>query len=256
MLRAAIKRLLAPIRLAAARFAHDPSTRYQQYVGDHGCLRVAASHIAWNLIEGDYLEFGVWQGASLAEAYHAIGWNRRIVEVAMQSRREEDAFRRWWENPPRLFAFDSFEGLPPSTGANRPTDYFAGAYACSEPEVRANLRRAGVPDGTMIAIPGFFDRSLSPEVRTRLGLARAAVVMIDCDLYESTVPVLAFLTPLVAQGTILIFHDWYRFKGSRDEGEQRACREWLAANPLLELEPWWQESGQAKAFLVHDHRGA
>ena len=60
----------------------------------------------------------------------------------------------------------------------------------------------------MIEIPRYFDRSLTPEARACLGLARAAIVMIDCDLYESTVTVLAFLTPLVAQGTIIIFHDW------------------------------------------------
>ena len=51
MMRSAMRRLLAPLRRAAARFAQDPSQRYADYVGDHGCLRVAASHIAWNQIE-------------------------------------------------------------------------------------------------------------------------------------------------------------------------------------------------------------
>ena len=256
MIRSVVKRVVAPLRLAAARFAHDPSQRFQRYIGDHGCIRVAASHIAWNLIVGDYLEFGVWKGSSLAEAYHAVRWNRDNVRTEMHSSHDQPEFRQWWDHPPRFFAFDSFEGLPSSGGANRPVDYFAGAYACGEADVRANLLRLGVPEGTMIAVPGFFDRSLTSEARTRHNLTQAAIIMIDCDLFESTVPVLAFITPLVRQGTILIFHDWYRFKGSRDQGEQRACREWLEANPEIELEPWWQETGQAKAFLVHDRRRA
>ncbi len=255
MLRRLIKRLVAPVRRAAARFARDPDQRFQQTIGDHGCLRVAASHIAWNQIEGDYLEFGVWRGASLAEAYHAITWHRDVVQAAMRSRASDPAFERWAAVLPRCFAFDSFAGLP-AGAADRQIDYQAGAYACAEPEFLANVTRAGVPRERVVTVPGFFDRSLTDEVRTRHRLTRAAVVMIDCDLYESTVPVLDFITPLVSQGTVLIFHDWYRFKGSRDRGEQRAAREWLARNPGLELEPWWQETAQAKAFLVHDRHSA
>jgi hypothetical protein len=75
--------------------------------------------------------------------------------------------------------------------------------------------------------------------------------MIDCDLYESTVPVLEFITPLLQQGTILIFDDWFRFRGSRHHGERRACHGWLQRNPGVELEDWYQEGPQCKAFLVH-----
>ncbi len=103
----------------------------------------------------------------------------------------------------------------------------------------------------MVTVPGFYEQSLTAETKRRLGLTRAALVMIDCDLYESTVPVLAFLTDLVGQGSILIFHDWFRFKGSPDCGEQRACREWLARNPHIELIEYWREGPQAVSFLVN-----
>ena len=75
--------------------------------------------------------------------------------------------------------------------------------------------------------------------------------MIDCDLYESTVPVLEFLTDLVGQGTILIFHDWFRFRASPNCGEQRACREWLERNPHLELVEFWREGPQTVSFVVN-----
>jgi len=78
------------------------------------------------------------------------------------------------------------------------------------------------------------------ETKRRLSLKRASLVLIDCDLYESTVPVLAFITDLLDQGTIIIFDDWYRYKGHLDKGEQRACREWLDKNPQLELSRYWQ----------------
>ena len=75
--------------------------------------------------------------------------------------------------------------------------------------------------------------------------------MIDCDLYESTVPVLDFITDIVGQGTIIIFDDWYRFKGSTEHGEQRACKEWLERNPHITLTQYWQQGPQSVAFLVN-----
>jgi hypothetical protein len=54
----------------------------------------------------------------------------------------------------------------------------------------------------------------------------------------------------VGQGTIIIFHDWFRFKGDPRRGEQRACAEWLARNPQFELIEYWCKGPQAMSFLV------
>ena len=77
------------------------------------------------------------------------------------------------------------------------------------------------------------------------------MIMIDCDLYESTVPVLEFITDLVQQGTIIVFHDWFRFKGDPNCGEQKACREWLDQHPEIELIEFWREAPQAVSFVVN-----
>ena len=245
-----MRALLAPLRLALARAAHDPAARFLRFHEGHGCLRAAASHIAWNSIPGDYLEFGTFRGSSFAEAYHAITYFRDMVHRGNPKLHGQAAYEAWRAAPPRLFAFDSFEGLPASMAAGH-SDYFEGSYACSEPEFLANVTGAGVPAARITTVPGFFDRSLTAALKQRHALRRAAIVMIDCDLYESTVPVLEFVTDLVQQGTIMVFHDWYRYSGDRRQGEQRATHEWLGRNPHLELEPWWQEGPQAKAFLVH-----
>lgn len=219
----------------------------RSFTGKHGCLQTAASFAAWNQVEGDYLEFGVYKGESFSVAYQAIEKNRDTVRRANPDSKE---IADWAMTRPRYFAFDSFEGLPPGE-AERQSDYAAGAYACSEAQFRNNVRAGGVDMDRVISVPGLYDRSLTPQVKVQHRLTRASVVMIDCDLYESTVPVLDFLTDLVGQGTILIFHDWFRFKGSPQQGEQRACREWLERNPQLELIEYWREGPQAVSFLVN-----
>jgi hypothetical protein len=241
---------LRPVRQLAGRFVIPATSSQEAYTESHGNLRVAASHLAWNMLPGDYLEFGVWNGASFVQAFQALEYHRRIVFDNNPGIRDTDDFQRWWGNPPRLFAFDSFEGLPGGE-SERHTDYHAGAFACSEQQFLANVTSALVPRDRVVTVPGFYDASLTRNIAAQHRLTRASLVMIDCDLYESTVPVLRFLTDLLHQGSIVIFHDWFRFAGRRDRGERRACEEWLAANPQLELEPFWQEGPQAKAFLVH-----
>jgi hypothetical protein len=215
--------------------------------GPHGCIHAAASFIAFNQVEGDYLEFGVYKGESLVQAYHSLLRQRRHLDDVPSA---DSEFLRWKQSPPRFFAFDSFQGMPKGP-ADRHVDYFPGAMNSSEPNVRQFLAENGVDLTRVVTVPGFYDRSLTPEKKLELGLKRAALVMIDCDLYESTVPVLEFLTDLVGQGTVLIFHDWFRYKGNPNQGEQRACREWLARNPHLELVEYWREGPQAVSFLVN-----
>lgn len=242
-----LNRLLHPLRLFAGRFAIPSQVNY---TGPHGCLKTGASFAAWNQVEGDYLEFGVFRGDSMVAAYQAFEAERKLVIAHAAASPPDEDYKRWLQSPPRYFAFDSFEGLPTGAG-ERQVDYAPGSYSASESLFRANIASNGVDLGRVISVPGFYDKSLTPDVKKKHGLKKASLVMIDCDLYESTVPVMDFLTDLVGQGTILVFHDWFRFKGSTKHGEQRACREWLARNPHLELIDYWKEGPQAMAFLVN-----
>ena len=218
------------------------------YIGDNGCIRAAASFVAWNQVPGDYLEFGVWKGYSFATAYHEIHGARRNH---MSFGYDSPSYNTWQEATPRFFAFDSFEGLPAVEGAERMVDYDPGSYSFARKEFQASLRARQVGLEDVVIVEGWYEKTCTPETKKRHQLSQAAVVMIDCDLYESTVPVLDFLTDIVQQGTILIFDDWFRFRGSPDSGEQRACREWLERNPHIELIEFWRQAPQAVSFLVN-----
>lgn len=99
--------ILNPLRRLAWRML-GPPPQGQSYVGQHGCVRCAASFLAWNQIDGDYLEFGTWEGGSFIEAYRSI-WRARS-DVKSFIRTEE--IESWYQKRPRFIAFDSFIGLP------------------------------------------------------------------------------------------------------------------------------------------------
>ena len=72
-------------------------------------------------------------------------------------------------------------------------------------------------------IEGFYNSTLNEDLK--LKLTKAAMIMIDCDLYESTKDVLKFITDMVHTGTVIVFDDWYTYKSDTKKGQQYACSE-------------------------------
>ncbi|MDP9341270.1 MAG: TylF/MycF family methyltransferase [Actinomycetota bacterium] len=200
-------------------------------------LDLAATFTATRSIEGDYCEFGVYTGRSFVRAYRAI----RAAE------------RKSKGPPRRMFAFDSFEGLPqPGTLDSTYPHFRQGSLSATEEEFRANLRRHGVELDRVRVVPGWYDQVLSPGLAERDGLESVAFALVDCDLYESAVPVLEFLTPLLSDGAVLVFDDWYLFRANPRLGVQRAFHEWREKESDLGVSefPWVPGSFQ-RAFIVH-----
>ena len=188
-------------------------------------------------VEGDYLEFGVFRGETF----------RNAILGAQQSYRGATA-RRF---AGRFIAFDSFQGLPrvASTGDGI-NPYSAGEFAASRATFERTLGRL-LTQYPVEIVSGWFDDTLTAETAQRLQLRRAAFVNVDCDLYESTVPLLRFITPLLQTGTILYFDDWFSYRGAMDQGEARAVSEWLERNPAIRLVDYRNVGLTGKMFIVN-----
>jgi hypothetical protein len=154
----------------------------------------------------------------------------------------------------RFFGFDSFEGLPAPSGidaADSQKDSFVrGAYSASKNYVEGWLKGLGADMGAITLVEGFFDRTLTPQLREKFRLRRCALCVIDCDLYASTKDALAFVEPLLAEGTIVLFDDWRSYANSPEAGEQRAWREFLQAHPRFKAEPFTEFHDHGMGFVV------
>lgn len=216
-----------------------------------------ADFVFGEAVEGDYLEFGVFRGEQFVAGYQALEtaereWSseeRNLLAYSKKERAKTDAPKQ--RGPFRYFAFDSFDGLPELKGVDKESARFSkGRYDCSEKEFLSNLSAAGVNTARVTTVSGWYNESLNDATKKRLELKAAAVVLIDCDLYESTKDVLNFITDIVVDGTVVIFDDWYSFKAHPNRGEQRATREWLEKNPKLHLTEFPGGVGQ-KTFIVN-----
>jgi O-methyltransferase len=180
---------------------------------------------------GDYLEFGVYIGTSLA-CMHRVADELGLREL-------------------RLVGFDSFEGLPAHAREDEAGMWEPGSFASDEESTRRNLMREGVDWSRVVLVPGWFDETLTPATADAHGIRKASVVMFDCDLYASTRQALEFTLPLIVDEAVLVFDDWDAGGlGERGLGERRAFEEILAEHPddlhTVEL-PAYEP---ARAFLV------
>ena len=243
-----LKSVIRPLRVAAGRFvvATDSPTSTIIYK--------AAEILSSEQVQGDYLEFGVYRGSTLIQAFHTIRrsyLDRAADRTSLHSAEFRRSVRRLWEGM-RFFAFDSFEGLPELTGPDRDTsDFAAGKFACSPEAFSERVSRHGVDLSKVVTVPGWFADTCCEETIRRHGMRAAAFVHIDCDLYESTRTVLKFIEPLLVDGTILIFDDWYSFKGNPALGEQRAFYEWAPTQAHLTFTEFQKEGPWRNSFIVN-----
>ncbi len=192
-------------------------------------------------VEGDYLEFGVYRGDTFRNAILASRQGYRSTKEGRYNG--------------RFFAFDSFQGLPEAVSMKTGSNPWAkGEFSASEFDFKKNLGALYDPDRVLVP-SGWFDQSLTNASRSELKLQKAAFVNIDCDLYESTVPVLEFVTALLQTGTLIYFDDWYSTRGNLDDGEARACGEWLKRHPEIALTEYRNVGFFGKMFLVHRKSG-
>ncbi len=260
-LKASLKQSLYPLRRAAGRFQVSPleerMASLEASVNDlqlgNSIIYKAAAFIAADKIEGDYLEFGVYTGGSFISAYRSIEEAYKRASTLNQWNTPIDCEERraLWEKM-RFFGFDSFQGLPELSGIDTLSDDFvAGKFACSEEQFLRTIATQGVPLERVSTIAGWFFDTLHSQTRENLNVRKAAIVNIDSDLYESASLVLAFVTPLLVTGSVLIFDDWYNYRGDAKLGEQRACREWLDNNPEISLLQYHREGPWKNSFIVN-----
>jgi hypothetical protein len=207
-------------------------------------LEIAVQFATHNNIPGDYLEFGVLAGTSFANCYR---YHKRFTEGYRQRNKLGDA--PWIKR--RFFAFDSFEGLPPVEQSQLPMHWRGkGAMSYRQADFTANIQRAGVDLNDVVVVPGFYDQTLTDELRRKHSLTSAAIVNVDCDLYESTVPVLNFIRPILADGCVVSFDDWFYYKGHPARGERGAFESWLRQNPEIIASELCSKY-PAKAFILN-----
>jgi hypothetical protein len=144
--------------------------------------------------DGLHAEFGVYKGDSI----------NRLARL----------------RPHQVFhGFDSFEGLPESWTLGART----GAFSLGG-------RLPAVRD-YVVLVKGFFADTLEKFV-AGCGKSAVAFMHVDCDLYSATKTVLDSFAPLLVEGTVIVFDEYFNYPGWQ-QGEFKAFAEFIAAHDWL-----------------------
>jgi hypothetical protein len=111
----------------------------------------------------------------------------------------------------RFWAFDSFEGLPNPVSDTSVEIWRRGALTTPEAEFMRLVKEHGLYVDRVKTIKGFYAETLTAKLRQQMldQHQRVAFVNVDCDLYESAVPVFEFIDPLMQEGTVVYIDDLF-----------------------------------------------
>ena len=144
-----------------------------------------------NEIKGGYHEFG---------CHRARTFRMALTEAHRHNMQEMN-----------FFAYDSFEGLPETSTPTKSLWHTPGVLTTTEEDFLAHIQKHGIYTDRVRTIKGFYDDSLTDDLQTSLLDAGEVVALatVDCDLYESAVPVFKFLEPLIQEGTVIYLDDLF-----------------------------------------------
>jgi hypothetical protein len=238
-----LRRTLAATRDAVVGRAVEPTIQtIARFDQRWSVFASAVEYVAAEGIAGDIVECGVFTGLSLA-----------LLAYAHQQQESG--------TPRQIVGFDAFEGLPPSTDEHPMWKTGSlGVNAWDHPLLAIGERVT--PDATRrlfaaCGLPaprievGWFAETLQATVPA--SYPHIAVLHVDCDLYESTRDVLHGVAPALQDGTMVLFDDWFLFKGNPSKGESRAFAEFLTAHPEWEAVPYRTYGTCGRAFIL-SHR--
>ena len=186
-------------------------------------------------IKGNYLEFGVFTGSSFN---YAIKENKKIEKI-------------FGKNDCEFIGFDSFKGF----GKVKKEDIHPGftdqIFSVNEKKVIKNIKRIARGQ-KMRLIKGFYQDTIKNKTTLDLNIFnKSRVVMIDCDLKESTRLALEFIRPSLQEGTILIFDDFLDYKGSIAKGEYGAFKDFKKMYPNILFRRALDSGDRGRAFIVY-----
>jgi hypothetical protein len=207
-------------------------------------IQTCMDFVVYGGIDGDIYEFGV-----------LAGWTaRRFAEIMRDMHYLGD-----------LWLFDSFEGLPRPRGEidNQSYDVTRGIWSGEMKLPDSWIEELGtsvdehivqrlslVLSADRIHVrKGYFSETLQEP----LGRP-AALVHLDCDLYQSTVEVLEALHQRdgLQDGTILMFDDWNCNRANPAFGQRRAFREFLDRHNSIYMTSHFMNYGfNSAAFFLH-----
>jgi O-methyltransferase len=218
-------------KLIPKRYRKDDS--YHEEIHRREFMRRAFTAFSFNGISGDYAEFGCCGGMTFKLAYQ-------------ESRKRGFNCKLW--------AFDSFCGLPPQVvPEDQHPNWIEGTMKTSLEGFTAICRKNLIPESEYCIVAGFYRDTIGTiEPRDPHFPVDISLAYIDCDLYSSTKIVLNFLSGRLKHGMIVALDDYFCYSRTALSGERKALMEYSSTDQRFHFSPYIQFGWHGMSFIVED----
>jgi len=183
---------------------------------------------------GDYLEFGVFTGSSFN---FAMKINKKMEKI----------FKRKIDT--QFIGFDSFDGFGEIKPHDENPSFKNSFFKVNKKKIIRNIEKNSKKQNFKL-IEGFYQQTLKNKYTNDYGINKSRIIMIDCDLKESTTLALNFAKPSLQEGTIIIFDDFNFYKGNRNKGEFGAFEDFKNQNPNIIFRRVFDYGYSGRAFII------
>jgi hypothetical protein len=186
-------------------------------------------------IEGDYLEFGMFEGTSFIAAFET-NFNIRMNGLIQ---------RKFW-------GYDSFSGFKYFNENDRHPFFREGDFQSNFEKVNNRIKAHFNGRSPFKVTPGYVEETLGGKTPTELGMAKIAVAFIDLDLGGPAKTALDFMKPAFQEGTIIILDDYFSYRGSIKTGVAGAFEIFQSENPQFHFRRLLDYGYGGQAFILHE----
>lgn len=193
-------------------------------------LKKAFWHCELEQIEGDYFEFGVFEGMSLMAA------------IKISDKMGGPRLNR------KFFGFDSFdEGFKYFNERDVHPFFKEGDFKSSFKKVSQRLKNFK----NVRLVKGYFEESIKDkDVSLVCGSTKCAILFIDCDLMGPAYIALNFIKPILQVGSVIVLDDYYAYKGNPELGTSGALCTFLKENPNIRLRQYCKYGYGGDSFMI------
>jgi len=188
-------------------------------------------------VEGDIVEFGA-HGVTAAVICKFLAYHK--------SKRS-------------IHTFDSFKGYPKATLAEDLNSYHIKTKVWKEGDGLAPISAAKlnkklqkwIPSEQVKIYEGWFDKT----VKTIPKKTKFAMVLMDCNMYESSFTALDYLclNGMISEGAIILFSDWNVNRSSSDFSSRRVWKE-VVSKFEINHSSFGSYSWGGQRFIIHSYK--
>jgi len=188
-------------------------------------IELCAKKISQWGIKGGYYDFECYKGKTIINAHKA--------------------FKEYSLNI-NIYGFDDFRDAP-----NLKTDYYTSEIInktkWSKKSLLNYLNNSDFGLNNTLITKIDYDDLPSSNLKSDINFDKAAIIWIDCNIYNNTLQVLNWVKEFIQTGTIIVFDDYFRF--NPPYGESGAYQTFLNNSPDIKSHLLFS-TGDRKVFVI------